>query len=451
MKRTFKYRIYPTKSQITRLENTFSMCRYLYNWSHAERIASYEIRKNSNSIEKTLSHGEKKVILTSCMGQLFFAEDKEAIAVNTLTAIEGIFGIHFSSIWENVPRYVNYNYQQNKLPAMKKERPWFTSVYSQVLQDVLRRLETAYEKFFSGEGGYPKFKKKGQWNSITYPQYKTHPEGKSITVPKIGEIKIVYHRTIPEEGSIKTLTIEKQNGKWFACFSFEVIHTHIEPKHDTSNAIGIDLGLIDFYYGSDGSKVEVPKYFRKKEKKLQKLQRKLSKAEKKSKKYYKIQKSISKIHYQIRCQREDFLHKTANELLKNFDIIIHEDLSIKNMSRRPKPRQDEEGKYLHNGACYKSGLNKSINDAGWGKFTEILKYKALVMGKTIIAVNPKKTSQLCSGCGHIVEKTLSTRTHICPECGLILPRDYNASLNIKRLGLESLSKVNALEAPSIIR
>ena len=121
MKRTFKYRIYPTKSQITRLENTFSMCRYLYNWSHGERIAYYEIRKNSNFIEKTLTHGEKKVILTSCMGQLFFTEDKESAAVNTLIAIEGIFGIHFSFIWDNVPRFVNYNYQKiilNKLPEL---------------------------------------------------------------------------------------------------------------------------------------------------------------------------------------------------------------------------------------------------------------------------------------------------------------------------------------------
>jgi putative transposase len=450
MVQTYKYRIYPTKSEESRLENHLSMCRHLYNWSLTERDNNYKLWKQAKTIEKSLnSDVKKKVIFSSFLGQILYRKENEEAVVNILTTIEGIFGIQFSSTVMNVQRNINYNYQQDNLPALKKERPWFKGVHSQVLQDVLWRIDDAYDGFFNEVKGYPKYKKKGQWTSITYPQHKAHPVDNMITVSKIGEVKIVYHRHIPKEASIKTLTIEKDGGKWFACFSFEVIHTHIEPEQDLSKSIGIDAGLIDFYYGSDGSHIEVPKYLRKSEEKLKKLQRRFQKAEKRSKKWYKILKSLQKGHYKVRCQREDFLHKEANRLLKDFDVIIHENLNIQGMKRRPKVKQDENGKYLPNNASAKAGLNKSISDVSWGKFFEILKYKALIAGKTIIAIDPKYTSQICSGCRNVVEKSLSMRTHICPICNLIIPRDYNSAIYIKDLGLESLS-MDALEAPAIL-
>lgn len=200
----------------------------------------------------------------------------------------------------------------------------------------------------------------------------------------------------------------------------------------------------------NGSHIEVPRYLRKSEKKLKKLQRKFSDTQKRTKKWYKILKSLQKAHFKVKCQREDFLHKQANRLLCDFDVIIHEDLNIQGMKRRPKPKQDEEGKYLSNNAGAKAGLNKSISDVSWGKFFEILKYKALISGKTVIAIDPKYTSQICSGCGNMVHKSLSMRTHICPVCNLVIPRDYNSAIYIKDLGLESLS-MEALEAPAIGR
>jgi putative transposase len=400
MLKAYKYRIYPTESQETNIENMFSMCRYLYNWSLKERIDA----------------------------------------------------------WEQEERNITYTEQQNKLPAMKKERPWFTSVYSQVLQDTLRRLDRAYQHFFRKakdstikEKGFPKYKKKGQWNSITYPDADAFQilENGIIKVSKIGEIKVVFHRQVPENAKLKTLTITKEGDKWFACFSFEIKVHKKELKQDLSKSVGIDLGLIDFYYASDGDRAEVPKFFRKKQKQLEKLQRRLSKAEKRSKKYYKILKSLRKTHYRIKCQRWDFLHKKANHLLEKFDLIVHEKLNIRGMIRRPKPKQDENGKYLPNNASAKAGLNKSIADVGWYKFTEILKYKAIGLEKEILAVNPKMTSQKCSACGEIVQKSLSTRTHKCPYCGYEANRDHNAAINILRLGLESLG-IQPQEAPTIV-
>ncbi|PCI21655.1 MAG: hypothetical protein COB67_13930 [SAR324 cluster bacterium] len=163
MRKSYKYRIYPTNAQIGKLENSFSMCRHLYNWNLQERVVAYE--KSGKS--------------------------------------------------------VSYQQQQNALPALKREKPWFKSVYSQVLQDVLKRLDGAFKKFFREKIGFPRFKKRGHWNSITYPQFKKIPSNNKITLPKIGEIKIVYHRDIPEAAKVKTLNITKEAGKWFACFSFE--------------------------------------------------------------------------------------------------------------------------------------------------------------------------------------------------------------------------------------
>ncbi len=448
--KTFKYRIYPTKSQESKIENTFSMCRHLYNWSLSERITSHQVWKYAKDIEKVINPDKKKIIFSSPMGQVFYINEQGLTVLNLLTRVEGVFGIQFTSIWCNVPIKVDYYSQANNLPLLKKERPWYKGVHSQVLQNTLKRLDDAYDGFFNEGKGYPKYKKRGEYSSITYPQYVIRPEKNKITVSKIGEIKIVYHRAIPEEATIKTLTIEKDGGKWFACFSFEIKHTHIEPEQDLSKSIGIDMGLVDFYYGSDGSHIEVPRYLRKSEKKLKKIQRRFSKEKKGTKKWYKILKALQKAHFKVKCQREDFLHKQANRLLNDFDIIIHENLNIQGLKRRPKPKQDENGKYLHNGASRKAGLNKSISDVSWGKFFEILKYKALVYGKTVIAIDPKYTSQICSGCGNMVEKTLSMRTHICPICNLIIPRDYNSALYIKGLGLESLS-MDALEAPAIGR
>ena len=392
MRKSYKYRIYPTESQTSNLENQFSMCRYLYNWSLDERIQAYENEKKS----------------------------------------------------------ISYKEQQNALPALKAEKPWFKGVYSQVLQDVLKRLDKGFQAFFArikaGDAapadrpGFPKFKKKGQWNSITYPQFKFLPENGRLTVPKVGDIKIQYHREIPENAKIKTLTIRKEGTKWFVSFSIEMPF-EIERK-PVKSAIGIDLGLIFFYKASDGSEVFVPKFFRKSQDKLKKLQRKLSNATKRSPRYYKLLRAVQRTHHKIKNQRLDFLHKTANELLEKSDAIVLEDLNTKGMSKRPKPKQNEDGSYAKNGASRKAGLNKSILDAGWYSFRQILEYKADMLGKKVEAVAPHYTSQKCSGCGEIVRKSLSTRTHKCDNCGLIMDRDENAANNILRLGTESLGLSN---------
>ncbi len=204
------------------------------------------------------------------------------------------------------------------------------------------------------------------------------------------------------------------------------------------SSVGIDMGLTAFVHTSGGDSFPAHKYLRRLEEKLQRLQRRLSNATRRTPQYRKFLRALRKCHHRIKCQRNDFLHKLANGLLPRYDLLFIEDLKVANMSRRPKPKQDEEtGKYLPNNASAKAGLNKSILDAGWGRFFQILRYKAEALCKSVVAVSPRYTSQACSACGQIVKKPLSTRTHRC-SCGFVADRDFNAALNISRLGLESL-------------
>lgn len=382
--KAYKYRIYPTKSQETRLENWFSMCRHLYNRSLQERQEAY-------------------------------AEGKA----------------------------IRYRDQQNALPALKKDRPWYRDVHSQVLQDALHRLDNAFKGFFrrvkEGDApGYPKFKKRGQWNSVTFPQYHDRP-APVIQIPKIGCMKLVLHREIPKDAKVKTVTITEDAGKWYACFSteIEVMELRAEPKQGLSRYLGIDLGLIDLYYASDGEHVAAPRWYRSLKDKLARLQRRMARAEKRSSRWYKLLCSIRKLYRKIRDRRMDFLHKEANQLLARADVIFHEDLSIRNMSRRPKPKE-ENGQYLPNGASRKAGLNSSIQDASWGMFISILRYKAIEQGKQVIGIPPHYTSQTCPKCGVVVRKSLSERTHKC-LCGCTMNRDHAAAHVILARGLSSLA------------
>ena len=314
IRRAFKYRFYPSKSQKSNIDNQLSMCRHLYNWSLKERVDTYETDQ----------------------------------------------------------KRVTYKEQQNALPKLKEDRPWFKGVYSQVLQNVLKRLDLGMQSFFrrvkAGETpGFPKFRKKGDWDSLTYPQMTTLPDSKGfLKVPKIGDIKLKYHRLIPQKATVKTVTIKKEGHKFFCIFSCEIPFT-VEPKMPKT-FIGLDLGLIDFFVDSQGSSVCVPRFFRKSEKRLKRLQRRLSpllekrrKSKKESqerqswdKKFFKLLKALQKVHNKIKNQRHDFLHKTANRILsRNFDAIVLEDLNIRGMKRRPKPKRGGQGEktlgFLPNG------------------------------------------------------------------------------------------------------
>jgi putative transposase len=258
----------------------------------------------------------------------------------------------------------------------------------------------------------------------------------------IGILKFKQHRNFM--GNIKTVTIRKSGAAWYVSFSCQY---EFEIAPHTGEAVGIDVG-IEFYASlSNGEQISNPRHFRKSEQRLAKSQRKLAGLKtlpKTDPKKRKAKGAVAKAHQKIRNQRRDFQHKTARKLAVAFSLIFVEALQITNLTKRPKPLCAEDGTYLPNGASAKSGLAKSINDAGWDTFISILSYKAVEAGGQVLKVNPKYTSQICPQCGNTKKKELSERWHSC-ECGCELPRDVAAAKNILAVGLHSLGS-NPLEA-----
>lgn len=330
--------------------------------------------------------------------------------------------------WEQEQKNSNYHTQATSLPILKKQRPSLANVHSQVLQNVAVRIDLAFKAFFrrvkAGEKpGYPRFRGKGRYDSFAFPQSGFNLNGNVLRLSKIGNVKVVLHR--PVEGGIKTCAIKRSStGKWYVMFSCEWEPTALP---ENNQAVGIDVGLHSFATLSTGEHIENPKFFRQEEKALAKAQRKLSKAEKGTPERKNRRKVVARVHERIAWRRGNFTHQHSRKIVNRFGIIAVEDLNVNRM--------------VHN-HC----LAKSISDVAWSGFFQLLSYKAEWASREFVAVNPAYTSQDCSNCGHRQKMPLSERTYICPCCGTVLDRDYNAALNILRLGTQSLGLTQ--EAPA---
>ncbi|MBU2559232.1 MAG: transposase [Bacteroidetes bacterium] len=356
MKKTFKYRIYTNIGTTQKVEKWLSLCRQLYNNSLEEKIIAYKERK------------------------------------------ESIFA-----------------YQQMKrLPYLKKAFPEYKQVGSQVLQDVIQRLDKAYQSFFrrvkTGEkAGFPRFKGVNRYNSFTLKQTGWRLEGKYLIIKNIGKFKIKLSR--PIEGTIKIITISKSSSdKLFVSFSCEGISDNPLPK--TNKSIGVDVGCESFLTDSNGNKIDNPRFYKRSETILKRRQQSLSQKVKGSNRRNKARILVAKAHEKVFNQRRDFHFKIANQLLQVYDVIFIEKMKAWN-SFRP--------------------LNRSMRDVAWFQFFSILKVKAVYAGREIVEVPAKMTSQICSSCGNNVPKDLSVRVHNC-SCGLSIDRDFNSALNILRAG-----------------
>ena len=200
--------------------------------------------------------------------------------------------------------------------------------------------------------------------------------------------------------------------------------------HPTTREVGVDLGINSFAALSDGTFIENPRIFRNEEEKIQAVHKKIARCKKGSHRRTRAKKELSRLYRKVRNRRKDFLHKQSRKLVNENAVLVFEDLGVSNMTKRPRPVQDKNGKYLLNGAAAKGGLNKSILDAGWSAFVALCTSKAEEAGCTVVKVAPKDTSQVCSSCGGKVKKDLSVRWHSCPHCGCELDRDHNAAINI---------------------
>lgn len=362
MKKTFKYCLLGNASTFGRATTWISLCRNLYNTALEQRIAIY--RQNKGSI--------------SCFSQI------------------------------------------KQLPELKMAFPEYKEVGSQVLQDVIERLDKAYIAFFrrvkngSGKVGFPRFKGRDRYDSFTLKQAGWKLDGKYLTIGNIGQFKIRLSR--PIEGDIKTVTIRREStDKWYVCFSCDNVPEKRLPE--SGEIVGLDVGIKSFLVDSVGNKVDNPQYFRQSERLLRRRQRTLCRRVKGSQGRRKARVLVAKSHERVKNQRRDFLHKVANFYIKNYGTLVFEDLNIKGMVRN------------HN-------LAKSISDSGWGIFYGFCAYKAEGAGRQIIRIPRfEPSSKTCSSCGAINhELKLNDRAWVCLKCGVLHDRDYNAALNILRVG-----------------
>ncbi len=335
--------------------------------------------------------------------------------------------------WKEEKKTITYSHQQDSLPKLKKKDPALKLVHSQVLQDCLRRVDNAFQKFFREEAKYPKKKKLSKYNSFTFPQVWMKQKNKLVEViklekkngrfaylylPKLGRLKIRLHREIDWKRA-KTVTIKREpSGRWYVCITTEVELDEV-LREAQEKAVGIDLGVKNLAVTSEGEFVEHPKFLQRLEKRLKREQKKLSRKEKGSTNWEKQKKRVAKIHERIRNARRDFLHKLSRHLVNNYDHISFENLNVR-------------------GLVQGSNLAKLILDAGWGTLITFVTYKAVMAGARVVRVDPSYTTQDCSVCGFRVPKTLAERLHKCPECGAVMDRDYNASVNILQKGLARL-------------
>jgi putative transposase len=309
------------------------------------------------------------------------------------------------------------------LPKLKEEHPFLKESFSQSLQMVLRQFDKALKDSFKKKKGFPSFKKKMLLNdSFTCPQ-KWRLEKGFVFIPKIGEIKWIKHRAM--KGKPKSITISQDGDKWYCSVLCE--YTIPDKAKECDNIVGCDVGLKEFAILSDGTVISNPRHTKKYENKLAKEQRKLSKKQKGSKNRFKQRLKVRKIHNKIRDTRKDFLHKTSNSIAKNYDGIFVEDLNIKGMMKNH---------------C----LAKSIGDVSWSEFNRQLEYKCKWSFKYYLKIDRFfPSSKTCSNCGYVQEMPLSKRIFDCPNCGISIDRDLNASLNIRNIGINTLghSGINA--------
>jgi putative transposase len=355
----YKFRLFPSRAQETALNETLAICRLVYNSMVHQRTALHE---------------------QSLKAPTFYTQ---------------------------APALVRW----------KKDHAELKTIHSQVLQNVARRVELAFQAFFrrvkAGETpGYPRLKGHGQYDSITYPQHGFKIGDSTVSLSLLNkqeQVKAKIHRAIV--GAVKTCTVRRYGQKWFVCFSVEQENDFPLPCAD---AIGLDAGLNSFLALSNGEFVDNPRFFRKDEKALAKAGRKQAKTKKRSAARRKANMVLARIHERIRNRRHNFVHQTARRLVNRFGVIAVEKLNVKNM--------------LGN-HC----LAKSISDVSWSMFRSVLTSKAESANREVIAVNPAYTSQDCHACGHRAKKKLSERWHLCPMCGASLDRDTNAAINILNL------------------
>ncbi len=360
LRRTYRYRIYPTARQRLALEAQLGFACQLYNAALEQRRYAWRGRH------------------------------------------------HLISLYE----------QFRELTKVRAARMGPAEMSCSAMRDPLRRLDRAFAAFFrrvkaGAEPGYPRFRSARRYDSLTWDEAWGLRDGR-LAVQGIGQVKVKWHRPLPASAEVRTVTVRRAAGRWYACLSLAVSRT---PRAVAAGrpAVGLDLGIQHFATLSSGEQISGPRAYRIGLRQLRLAQRRMCRRQKGSHRRQKARLLLARKHQRIRNLRHDHAHKLTRRLVSQFGLIAIEDLNIRGLAR--------------------GFLANQVTDQGWAAFLTVLEYKAAEAGTRLIRVPPEGTSQTCSGCGVVVPKLLAERIHRCPDCGLVTDRDTNAARNILRLGL----------------
>ncbi|WP_327138421.1 transposase (plasmid) [Streptomyces sp. NBC_01340] len=348
---------------------------------------------------------------------------------------------------------VTYGQQSAQLKEIRgfdPERQGRWSFSSQ--QATLRRLNKAFAAFFrrvkSGETpGYPRFRGVNWFDTVDFPKdgdgcrwdSTPHDRVTRVRFQGVGHVRVNQHR--PVVGKVKTVSVKREGRRWYVVLTAE--QEQPEPLPKTGSVVGIDMGIASFLTTSNGEHVANPRHGHKAAAKVKAAQQVLSRfprvrRNKRTANHQRAVDNVAKLHRKVRRQRLDHAHRVAVDLVREHDVIAHEDLKIRNMVKAPAPKADPDqpGSFLPNGAAAKAGLNHSISDAGWGVFLTILHAKAESAGREVIAVDPRNTSRTCPECGHVAAENRPTQERFhCVSCGHTAHADTVGAQNVLRAGL----------------
>ncbi|WP_287360284.1 transposase [Moorena sp. SIO3B2] len=424
----YRYKLKPSRQQEATMNRWLDMLRSQYNYLLRDRIESYSQVKAPR------------------LGNYCDLKSKGEVCPLTCSVSKShSVGYPWKSNTKN-PRRTAYEAQSSSLPILKKQRPWYKGINSTVLQQALRQLDVAFSKFFKGETGYPKPKRRSRFRSFKYSTGQVKLDGNKIYLPGIGWMSFYNSRLIPEGFKLNSVTVRRKTRGWFVSIQIEDKSVPVPPvkskdEINPQKVKGCDLGIKKLISLSSGETVANPAIqtsFKPRERRLKLRQRAASRKKKGSKNRGKSYTRVASLHERITNSRSAYHWDTANKLVDGADALVFEDLNIKAMKSRCKPKPNENGGYDRNGQSAKRGLNRSISNAAWGELVKKIEVVAAKSGIPVVKVNPKYTSQKCPKCHHTSKENRKKEKFVCTNCGHYDDADVNGAVNIKLRGLKKL-------------
>jgi putative transposase len=464
----YKFKLRPKQGQIDLLEDWQHKVGYIQNRSLGDRIATYNNIFVMGDYCDLYTQREVSALNLYCninsdipniISPLHCSVSKSASLGNIWK--EEKSNLRRSKDKEKPfnPKRSAYEMHSNWVTEFKQLYPEFKTVNADVIQQALRHVDGAFNKFFSGKAGFPNFK---QHKDISF-EFKPGTVriiNKYIIFPTLGGMRFYKSRQIPTEWEVRTVTVSREVDGWYVSILLrdETVPTlPIKKPEECESIVGVDVGIKKLASLSDGTLISNPQFLKKSERGLRIRQRRVSRKKKGSNKRKKAAIQLSRLHQKIRRQREDYQWKQAKIIASKANIIVFEDLNIKGMKSRCKPKKDEAtGKYIKNGQSAKAALNQAISDASWYSLRQKTEHQAQKLGNLVILVNPKNTSITCPECGHTSKANRDKEKFVCENCSHCDDADVNGAINIAskartNLGLDTLRMDSSEVTPTNIK